>query len=49
MLISVEKPITAFVQLEPLKCITMEFQRGPFRPELVTRALMVLEYMSDLA
>jgi len=40
--------ITAFVHPEPLKCITMEFQRRPFRSELVTRASMVLEYMSDL-
>ena len=26
----------------------MEFQRRPFRSELVTRASMVLEYMNDL-
>ena len=48
-LISVEKTITAFVQLEPLNCITMEVQRRPLRSKLVTRASMVLEHMSDLA
>ena len=43
------KTITDFVQLEPLKCITMDFLRRPLRSELVTRASMVLEHMSDLA
>ena len=44
-----EKPITAFEQQELLEFTTMEFQRRPFRSELATRALTVLEYMSDLA